>query len=273
MTGVTNGVIKALEFPITISQNHISSSSSGEPMSSSAGPHHLNVIDSCFGCITTEDGLLCQLPHHILDDLNSIRQNAFFPRGARLFVEGESPRSVFILCSGQVKLNATSPDGQTVTLAVAERGEVLGLSNLLSNSPYLVGAETLVPCQVSIVSRLQFLQFMRAHTEVALRVAKHLSMELNRAWEQTLLITLAPSAQAKLARFLLAWAAEQRREVVVDVRLALNMTHEEIASRIGARRETVSRALADFCHQEVLRVNRGMVVVLQPEKLKALAAS
>ena len=242
-------------------------------MSSSDGSYHLNVIDSCFGCLTTEDGLLCQLPHHILDDLNAIRQNAVFPRGARLFVEGESPRGIFILCSGEAKLSATSPDGQTVTLSVAERGEVLGLSNLLSNSPYLVSAETLVPCQVSMVPRLQFLQFMRAHTEVAMRVAKHLSMELNRAWELTLLITLAPSAQAKLARFLLTWAAEHSRELAVDVRLTLNMTHEEIASRIGARRETVSRAIADFCHEEVLRVNRGTVVILQPEKLKALAAS
>src|SRR6185369_6018037 len=102
---------------------------------------------------------------------------------------GEPSRGVFILCSGQARLNATSPDGQTVTLAVAERGEVLGLSNLLSNTPYLFGAETLVPSQVSFIPRLLFLQFMRAHSEVAMRVARHLSMELNRAWEQTLLIT------------------------------------------------------------------------------------
>ncbi len=242
-------------------------------MSGSSGPYNLPVIDSCFACITKVDGLLCELPHQALTDLNAIRQNAIFPRGAFLFVEGESPRGVFVLCSGQARLTATSPDGQTVTLAVAERGEVLGLSNLLANSPYVMSAETLVPCHVSFIPRLQFLQFMRAHTDVALRVAKHLSMELNRAWEQTLLITLAPSAQAKLARFLLAWAAEHSRDVAVEVRLTLNMTHEEIANRIGARRETVSRALADFCQHEVLRVNRGHIVILQPEKLKALAAS
>src|ERR1017187_5649950 len=136
--------IKALAFPALISQNHTRLRSQ-DPMSSSDGPYHLNVIDSCFGCLTTEDGLLCQLPHHILDDLNAIRQNAVFPRGARLFVEGESPRGIFILCSGEAKLSATSPDGQTVTLSVAERGEVLGLSNLIANTPYLVSAETLGP--------------------------------------------------------------------------------------------------------------------------------
>jgi CRP/FNR family cyclic AMP-dependent transcriptional regulator len=241
-------------------------------MRSASGPYHLNVIDSCFDCITRGDGMLCQLPQNALNDLNAIRQNSFFPRGAFLFAEGESPRGVFILCSGQAKLTATSPDGQSVTLGVAERGEVLGLSNLLSNSPYLVSAETLVPCQVSTISRLPFLQFMRAHTEAALRVARHLSMEVNRAWEQTLLITLAPSAQSKLARFLLSRAAEQHSALDAGAPVALNMTHEEIASRIGARRETVSRALADFCQQEVLRLNRGHIFILQPEKLKALAA-
>jgi CRP/FNR family transcriptional regulator len=241
-------------------------------MKNASGPYNLHVIDSCFDCITKADGLFCQLPQQALNDLNAIRQNSFFPRGAFLYAAGESPRGVFILCSGQAKLTATSPDGQAITLGVADRGEVLGLSNLLSNNPYLASAETLVPCQVSVISRLQFLQFMRAHTEVALRVAKHLSMELNRAWEQTLLITLAPSAQSKLARFLLSRATEQHSTLDAGVPVALNMTHEEIANRIGARRETVSRALADFCQQEVLRVNRGHIVILQPEKLKELAA-
>src|ERR1039458_3424284 len=228
-------------------------------MRTASGPYNLDVIDSCFDCVTKGDGMWCQLPRNALNDLNAIRQNAFFPRGVVLFAEGESPRGVFILCSGQAKLIATSPDGQTVTLGVAERGETLGLSNLLSNSPYLVSAETLVPCQVSTIPRLQFLQFMRAHTEAALQVARHLSMEVNRAWEQTLLITLAPSAQSKLARFLLSRAAEQHSELAPGAPVALNMTHEEVASRIGARRETVSRALADFCQQEVLRLNRGHI--------------
>src|SRR5271167_454212 len=111
-------------------------------MKNASGPYHLEVIDSCFDCVTQGDGLLCQLPRNALNDLNAIRQNSFFPRGAFLFAEGESPRGVFILCSGQAKLTATSPDGQAVTLGVAERGEVLGLSNLLSNSPYLISAET-----------------------------------------------------------------------------------------------------------------------------------
>lgn len=242
-------------------------------MSNSAGPYHLRVIDSCFGCVMREEGLLCQLPHSLLSELNSLRQNSFYPRGAFLFAEGELPRGVFILCSGQAKLSATSMDGQGVTLRVAERGEILGLSNVIANSRYLVSAETLTPCQVSFISRLQFLQFLRAHTEVSLRVARHLSMELHKAWEQTRLITLAPTTQARLARFLLAWAAEHGQEVLEGVQLALNMTHEEIAKSIGVSRETVSRALAGFRQQQVIRVNRGHIVILRPDTLHGLAGS
>ena len=176
-------------------------------MNGSPGPYNLRVVDSCFGCVMKEEGLLCQLPHHLLSELNSMRRDAFYPRGAFLFTEGESPRNIFVLCSGKARLSATSMDGQGVTLRQAESGEILGLSSVISNSPYLVSAETLTPCQVNVISRLQFLQFLRAHTEVSLRVARHLSMELHKAWEQTRLITLAPTSQAKLARFLLAWAA------------------------------------------------------------------
>lgn len=241
-------------------------------MNGSPGPYNLRVVDSCFGCVMKEEGLLCQLPHHQLSELNSMRRDAFYPRGAFLFAEGEPPRNIFILCSGKARLSATSMEGQGVTLRQAESGEILGLSNVISNSPYLVSAETLTPCQVNVISRLQFLQFLRAHTEVSLRVARHLSMELHKAWEQTRLITLAPTSQAKLARFLLAWAAEHRQDVLVGVHLALNMTHEEIAKSIGVSRETVSRALADFRDQQVIRVNRGQITVLQPDKLQGLAA-
>ncbi len=242
-------------------------------MSSPSGPYHIRVIDSCFGCVMKEEGLLCELPQSLLSELNSLRQSVFYPRGAFLFAEGESPRGVFILCSGQAKLIATSMDGQSVTLRVAGQGEILGLSNVIANSPYLVSAEVLAPSQVSFVSRLHFLQFLRAHVEVSLRVARHLSMELHKAWEQTRLITLAPTTQARLARFLLSWAAEHGQEVLVGAHLALNMTHEEIAENIGVSRETVSRALADFRQKEVIRVNRGRIVILQPERLHGLAAS
>jgi CRP/FNR family transcriptional regulator len=143
-------------------------------MAERPAPYNLKVVDSCFACVMREEGLFCQLSQGTLRELNALRQTSFYPRGAVLFVEGESPRGVFVLCGGQAKLTATSVDGQSLTLRIVEPGEVLGLSSVISNIPYAAGAETLAPSQISFILRLPFLQFLRAHTDVSLRVAKHL---------------------------------------------------------------------------------------------------
>lgn len=239
-------------------------------MRTGLGPYNLHVIESCFGCVMREESVFCHLPHTALSHLNSLRQTALYPRGAVLFVEGESPRGLFILCSGQAKLTANSRDGQSITLCLAEQGEVLGLSSVISNGVYLGSAETLKPSQVSFIPRLQFLQFLRANPDAALSVARHLSVELHKAWEQTSLLALAPSTQAKLAQFLLAWAVRRGLKTTEGIHLALDMTHEEIARSIGASRESVSRILGDFRNRRLIRTNGGALIILHANELRAV---
>ncbi len=218
-----------------------------------------------------EEGIFCKLSPESIGDLNSIRQNAFYLQGAMLFVEGEPPRGIFILCSGQAKLVASSKGGKTIGLRQVEVGEVLGLSSVIANGAYPVTAQTLAPSQVNFIPRNEFLRFLRDHADVSMRVAEHLSSELHKAWEQTRLLALAPSARAKLAQFFLAQATRQGRTTTEGIRVFLNMTHEEIAETIDMTRETVSRLLADFKRRGLIRVKGGVAVVLQPDALRALS--
>jgi CRP/FNR family transcriptional regulator len=231
------------------------------------GPYNLEVIESCLGCSMREEGLFCNLPHGPLTSLNSIRQNSFFPRGAILFMEGESPRGLFILCSGQAKLTANSSDGHALTLRTAECGEVLGLSSVVGDCPYPATAETVSACQVSFIPRMEFLRFLRSSTDVSIRVAQHLGMELHRAWQQSRMVALAPDNSAKLGQFLIDQAEKHGQTTRDGLRIALNMTHEEIAKNIGVSRESVSRILKDLRNRGVVRVNRGTITILNPNDL------
>ncbi|MGD1158626.1 MAG: Crp/Fnr family transcriptional regulator [Terriglobia bacterium] len=218
-----------------------------------------------------EEGLFCQLPHAALSTLNSLRQTSFYPKGALLFVEGQPTRGLYIMCSGEGKLYVNSAEGQSLTLRVVEHGEVLGLSSLIADEPYPASAETLCPSQVSFIPRLEFLQFLRANADVALRVAKHLSMELSRAWQQTRMLALAPDTHAKLTQFLFEWAEKHPQATADGLRIALHMTHEEIARNIGASRESVSRILGDWKHRGVIRVSGGTITILRPLELQSAA--
>lgn len=141
------------------------------------GPHNLRIVESCLGCTLREEGIFCQLPHAALSTLNSLRLTSFYPKGVLLFVEGQPAQGLYIMCSGEAKLYVNSAEGQSLTVRIVEHGEVLGLSSLMADEAYPVTAETLSASQVSFIPRLEFLQFMRANPDVAIRVAKHLSME------------------------------------------------------------------------------------------------
>src|SRR5258708_17342890 len=75
--------------------------------------------------------------------LQEMKATSVYPKGTLLCLEGQSPRGVFILCSGRAKLSTTSAEGKTVILRIAEPGEVVGLTAMMANTPYAATVETL----------------------------------------------------------------------------------------------------------------------------------
>src|SRR6202047_315716 len=207
-----------------------------EPM---RAPYGLEIIESCLSCPHREDRLFCNLSPPALERLAAITSAAAYPKGATLFVEGQSPRGVFILCSGRVKLSTTSADGRSLILRVSESGEVLGLPATVTGKPYELTADVIEPTQANFISRDDFLRFLRENGEAALRVAQQLGETYHSAIAEMRTIGLSHSAGEKLARFLLDLSADHAVEKG-EVKLTLTFTHEEIAQMIGAARETVS---------------------------------
>src|ERR1700748_3652133 len=119
--------------------------------------------------------IFCDPPPAPLQSFESIKYATAYPKGAVLFVEGQMPRGIFVLCKGRVKLSICSTDGKTLILKIAEPGEVLGLSATVSGKAYELTAETVDPCQVNFVKREDFLRFLKEHGEACLRVAGQLS--------------------------------------------------------------------------------------------------
>ena len=165
-----------------------------------------------------------------------------------------------------------SAEGQSLTLRVVEPGEVLCLSSLIADGPYPVTAETLCPSQVGFLPRLGFLQLMRAHPDAAMRVAKHLSMEISKAWQQTRMLALAPDTNAKLTQFLFEWAEKHGQLTADGLRITLHMTHEEIARNIGASRESVSRIFSDWKQRGVIQMSGGTLTISNPKEWREAMA-
>ena len=139
---------------------------------SNSAPYGLNVVENCVVCGARQKTQFCHMSAETMRELNMIRQTALYPAGAVLFVEGEAPRGLFVLCGGEAKLTAGSRQGESIILRLAESGELLGLSSLIAGSAYAATAETITPAQVAFIPARKFQRFLRTHPDVALRVAE-----------------------------------------------------------------------------------------------------
>jgi CRP/FNR family transcriptional regulator len=190
-----------------------------------------------------------------------------------LFVEGQSPRGVFMLCTGKVKLTTYSSEGKAIITRIAEAGEVLGLSATVSGNPYMATAETLIPSQVNFIKRDDFLQFLKENATACLRVSEHLSNNYHNAFEQVRSLGLSTSASEKLAKLILEWAAKNGYQSEKGISLKLTLTHEEIGQMIGASRETVTRLLSDFKSKGIIAVKGATLIVRDKPALIAKVSS
>ena len=223
-------------------------------------PYGLCIVESCLACPFRQERLFCNLSPPAVQVLSSITAASTYPKGTLLFVEGQNPRGIFILCSGRAKLWTSSSAGKTLILKIAEPGDVLGLEATVSGMPYQMTGEVLEPSQVNFIARESFRDFMHGHGEVACKVAEELSNTQHTLFAEIRSLGLARRTPEKLARLLLDWTANQHKGKA-EVRLKLTLTHEEIGQMIGASRETVTRLLADFKKKQLVQIKGSTLVV------------
>jgi len=234
-------------------------------------PYGLEMVDNCMTCPLRKDHFFCQLSPELLRTFSAASHIATYPGGAVLFVEGQMPRGGFVLCSGKVKLSTASREGKVLILKMVEPGEIIGLSAMISGEPYEVTAETVGPCLVNLVERDRLLQLMEESGELGIRTAQSISREFQSTYREIHELVLARSSSGKLARLLLSWIAPAP-SADCEVRLPAPVTHEEMAQRIGASRETVTRLISELKKKDLIRLDGSTMVIKNRAVLEAMAA-
>lgn len=235
-------------------------------------PYGLNIIDNCVTCPVREEHLFCNLPALTLQRLNDLKSTAIYPKSAMLFIEGQQPRGVFVLCAGKVKLSTSSREGKTIITKLSDPGDILGLNATISNRPYEVTAEMVEPGQANFIARDAFLQFLREHGEVAVRVAEQLSRNYYTAYEEIRTLGLTSSPAEKFAKLILSWSTETNGSGNGN-QIRLTLTHEEIAEMIGTTRETVSRLFSEFKKKQFLTMKGATLTIRNKAALERMLQS
>lgn len=228
-------------------------------------------MKSCVTCPQAQKHPFCNLstPSRSFLEANSIPME--YQRGNVLFREGDESAAVFLVCSGRIKVSASSREGRTLILRIASAGDVLGMGAALRGDEYEVTAEAIEPCRVRVLGTRSFRQMLQEHGDTSLGVARVLAVDYRAAFDEACLVALPGSPTARIARLLLDWSAAARRKEP-SAPITMPLTHEELASMTATTRETVTRTLGRFRKEKLISTRGVLLNVLQPAALDRLAA-
>lgn len=229
-------------------------------MAAARAPYNLGPSESCNECGKRDKGFFCNLSERSLKTLDQVSFVTTYPPEALLFVEGQAPRGVFVLCKGQAKLSVVAEDGRTLIMKIAGPGEVLGLSACMGGRPYEATVETLSPCEVNFIKSDDFRRLLQNDGDICMKAALQMSLQYQNACRELRWVGLSRSADWRVASLLLVWAEERGTPGPVPG-FKMTLTHEEVAQMVGTTRETVTRVLARFRKQGFIQV-RGATILL-----------
>ncbi|HWA96629.1 MAG TPA: Crp/Fnr family transcriptional regulator [Terracidiphilus sp.] len=207
-----------------------------------------------------DNELFADLSPQASRELLSLGNPLFYPAHATIFAENENVRGIFVMIEGEAKLSINSAEGKRLSLSIARKGEILGLSSTLSGCPYEMTAETLYPSRIAPIGRRELLGFMTRHPQAHQLLMVEMSRQYSLACEQLRTLGLSTSVPERLARLLLHWSEYgERTERGTSIRFS--MTHEEVGEFIGASRETVTRTLAAFKSQKLVLFSGSILTI------------
>ena len=220
----------------------------------------------------------CRMQDHLLtqkltpaqrQELNAASFPVTLPAGSTIFHEEAEPNGVFILRKGRAKVTMNSEEGRTVILYLASPGEMLGLSSVISGEPHQVSAIAVESCDLDLVRRDTFLDFLNRHEDQFRGALDELAMQHSCILEAIRRLSLAPSLLANLARFLLGLNCPEITSQTDKVQLRL--TQEEIAQQLGTTRESVTRTFSRLRKNHVIEQRGHTVTIHNRSMLEHLA--
>jgi CRP-like cAMP-binding protein len=202
--------------------------------------------------------------------LSSSMDEVKIRRGQVLFSEGDSGDRLYIVTEGKVKLGRTSSDGRENLLAILGPGQMFGELSLFDPGPRSATVTAVTDCTMQSLSHDELGEWLDGRAEVARGLLTQLAGRLRRANDVVADLVFS-DVPGRVAKALLDLSSRFGRVADDGVHVHHDLTQEELAQLVGASRETVNKALADFASRGWLRLEARSVVLMDVDRLRRRA--
>ena len=197
------------------------------------------------------------LPPHLLEAIAKNAGVRVFAKNAIIVSEGDDTDSLYVVLSGRARVYVSNAQGREVQLNTIGQGEYFG-EVTLDGGPRSASVMALDECRCAVVKRGELLGMVERQPEFALHMVRKLASRVRDLTENVRSLALM-DVYGRVARLLLELAEEKNGRLVVGEPL----THRDIASRVGASREMISRIFSDLTAGGYVGKENGRLVIMR----------
>ena len=216
--------------------------------------------------ILSRAGIFQGVDPHAVNSLIEQLEVVTFPRGTTIFNEGEPGDHLFIITSGKVKLARRAQDGRENLLTVMGPSDRFGELSIFDPGPRPSSAICVTDVSCATMDAGHLHNWILEYPEIPQQLLRVLARRLRRT-NNALADLIFTDVPGRVAKALLQLANRFGIQEGTALRVHHDLTQEEIAQLVGASRETVNKALAEFAHRGWIRLEGKSVLISDTERL------
>ena len=220
--------------------------------------------------VLTRAGIFQGVEPAAVSALRSDLTSEEYSKGDVIIREGEQGDSLYIVTSGKVKLSRKAPDGRENLLSILGPSDMFGELSIFDPGPRTSSAVCVTDVSVQAMDRSALKRWIAERPEISDQLLRVLARRLRRT-NNNLADLIFTDVPGRVAKALLQMADRFGSRDADGLRVKHDLTQEELAQLVGASRETVNKALADFVHRGWIQLQGKSVVVLDEERLRRRA--
>src|ERR1700753_787079 len=217
--------------------------------------------------ILRQHPIFCDLDAEALEQLSRYAKHSILKRGATICSKGDPGNSMFAVISGTVKISVSSADGRSAILNLIGPGELFGEIAVLDGQARTADATANTNCEMFAIDRRDFLPFVAAHPDLAMKFIELLCTRLRWTSDQVEQVILQ-NLPGRLAGALLRLAEKYN---LAQSERTIAITQQELSEMVGMTRESINKQLRVWAARNWVRLEHGAIVVLDADSLRAIA--
>jgi CRP-like cAMP-binding protein len=198
--------------------------------------------------------------------LLSIGEKLIFEAEQPLFHQGDPHKGIYLIESGRIRSYYQAPSGRQVTLAYWFSGNFVGALNMFGGGTHMWGSSAVQRSSTIFLLGAELRRLALDSAEIAVALLEALSFKA-RCYSAMAQMLGTRSATERLEHLLIFLATVYGVKQSNGTVIAASFTHADLASLIGSTRQWVTIQLSRLQDRGVVRYNRGLLVICEPESL------